>query len=109
MPTDQPPRLTNEAKQAIRDLAALANQSDATSSRVRSKLAAAQAAAPHAPEPELLMGLIDLQARRWTDAERQFESVRTDLQDPGARDPGYRMGSVRASPIHRSARARCLN
>jgi hypothetical protein len=76
LPNDKPPRLSEEAQQAIRALAALARRSDVSPGKARTEFNAAQEAAGKEPEPKLLYGLVLLRAREWADAQRQFEDLR---------------------------------
>jgi uncharacterized caspase-like protein len=78
LPDNKPPRLSEEARRAIRELAALVRRSEIKLPEAQAKYAAAQALAEKEVEPKLLYGLILLKARQRADAERQFEDLRIE-------------------------------
>lgn len=76
LPDNKPPRLTEEARKAIRDLAVLAVQNQADLAGAKQKFAAASGLAAKEPEPKLLFALIQMKFRQRAEAERQFEELR---------------------------------
>ena len=78
LPDNKPPRLSEEARKAIRELAVLVRRSEIKLSEAQVKYTAAQGLAEKEVEPKLLYGLILLKARQRADAERQFEDLRIE-------------------------------
>jgi len=78
LPDNRPPRLSAEAKKAIRALAGLVQQSDIDVAVARNQYDAAQAAAGQEIEPKLLFGLVLLKSRQKADAMKHFESLKSE-------------------------------
>ena len=85
LPDDSPPRLSDEAKQAIRSLAAATQPNDVNLGKVRAELNAAEKVAGQEPEPRLLFGLALLRSREWADAEQLFLDL--GLKNPELTSP----------------------
>ncbi len=78
LPDARPPRLSDEAKQAIRALAATVRQSDVTLAGARAKFITAQEKAGKEVEPRLLFGLALLKVRQPAEAKRHFQELRVE-------------------------------
>jgi hypothetical protein len=78
LPDNKPPRLTAEARKAIRELAVLVLQSDVKLPEARQKFVAAQGLAEKEPEAKLLFGLIQMKFRQRGEAERSLEDLRIE-------------------------------
>jgi serine/threonine-protein kinase len=72
LPDNTPPRITDEAAEAIRRLAALMGQPRIEASEVQGAFLAAQALAPRQPEPRLASALVLLKARQHNEAITQL-------------------------------------
>ncbi|MBN1912053.1 MAG: serine/threonine protein kinase [Pirellulales bacterium] len=77
LPDDTPPRLSQEAKAAIQKLASDVRMDRINLTEVRRAYDAAARQAGDEPEPKLLLGLALTKARKWNDALRQWERIRT--------------------------------
>jgi len=75
LPDDTPPRLTEEAKQALRRLAANFGQAKIDLQRAELEYQAAAAAAGKQPEAKLLYGLLLLKAKQHPQALQHFEEL----------------------------------
>jgi len=78
MPDNRPPRLSPDAKKAIRSLAGFVRQDEIDMAAARTQYDAAQAASGKEIEPKLLLGLVLLKARQRSDATRHFESLKSE-------------------------------
>ncbi len=78
LPDDRPPRLSEDAKKAIRHLAASLRSSRLDVEAVGQQVAAAEQLAGREPEPKLLHGLLLLKARLRNDALVQFAELKVD-------------------------------
>ncbi len=72
LPETTPPRITDEAAEAIRRLAALMGKPRIDPNEVQGAYLAAQALAPRQPEPQLASALVLLKARQHNEAIAQF-------------------------------------
>lgn len=81
LPDATPPRLTEEAKQAIRRLLAAINQSKLDPRAVRLEAEMAARLAKGQPEPMLAYGLLLIKARQRDEALRVLEQVRIEHDD----------------------------
>jgi len=81
LPNDAPPRLTEEAKQAIRRLAALLQKDRLDSLEIQLEYAGAEALSAGELEPKLLYGLLLLKARQRTEAAGVLEEIRLEHPD----------------------------
>jgi len=93
LPNNKPPRLSEEARRAIRELAGALGQSDIKLAEVRQRFDAAQGPAGKEIEPKLLLGLGALKARSRADAQQVFEELAA--QDPGAIVPRQALAWMR--------------
>jgi serine/threonine-protein kinase len=85
-PDNRPPRLSEEAKQAIRELAAYLQQDTLNLAEAKLRFGAADAAAGEEPEAKLIYGLLLLRVRQRDDAQREFATLKSkhpDLLLPG--------------------------
>jgi len=78
LPDNRPPRLSADAKKAIRTLARLVSQSEIDPAVARNQYDAAQAAAGQEIEPKLLFGLVLLKSRQKADALKHFEGLKAE-------------------------------
>ncbi len=78
LPDSSPPRFSDEARTALRELAVFAQQSYPKLSDAKVRYSAAQSLAEKEVEPKLVYGLILMRARQRAEAERQFEDVRLE-------------------------------
>lgn len=78
LPDDTPPRLTAEAKRAIRGLAATVRQETVDLTAVQGAYAEAKKLAEGQVEPDLLYGLALLKAKQRDEAMRHFEVLRIE-------------------------------
>jgi len=86
LPDNRPPRLSEEAKQKIRDLAAYLDQDTVDLNRAKVQFGAADTAAGEEPEARLIYGLLLLRVRQRDDAQREFATLKgkhPDLLLPG--------------------------
>ncbi|MGQ9574044.1 MAG: protein kinase domain-containing protein [Thermoguttaceae bacterium] len=81
LPDNRPPRLSEDAKKAIRALAVLLQQDQINPAEVKLHVAAAESLAPNQPEPKLLSGLIWLRSTRRDEAQRPLEQVKIEHPD----------------------------
>lgn len=68
LPNDTPPRITDDAKEAIRRLAVLAGEVKVNTELAQSLALSARALAPQEIEPRLVAALVQLKARQHTEA-----------------------------------------
>lgn len=78
LPDNRPPRLSAEAKKAIRALARLVSQSKIDSAVAQNLYDAAQAAAGQEIEPKLLFGLVRLKSGQKDEAMKHFEGLKAE-------------------------------
>lgn len=78
LPDTRKPRLSEEAKQAIRTLAGLLREEQVDSAAVAKAYAAAEQLAGKELEPRLLYGLLLLKAKQRSEAGAHFERLRTE-------------------------------
>jgi hypothetical protein len=78
LPDNRPPRLSADAKKAIRGLAGLVRQNEVDLNAARSQYDAAQALAGKEIEPKLLFALLLMKMRQRADAIKQFESLKIE-------------------------------
>ena len=78
LPDDRPPRLTEEAKKAIRELAVHARQSRINLDEAGGSFRTARKLAGTEPEPNILMGMILLRAKDRDAALKHFDQLKTD-------------------------------
>jgi len=78
LPDDAPPRLSEEAREAIRKLAAYLHQDRIDTLAVELEYSAADALAGGEPEPKLLYGLLLLKARERSQASLVLEELSID-------------------------------
>jgi serine/threonine-protein kinase len=81
LPDDRPPRLSEEAKAAIRKLAARLRQDRINLSEAAADYAAAVAAAGQQIEPKLVYGLLLLKDKQRDPALKQFEEMKIQRPD----------------------------
>ncbi|NLY00288.1 MAG: protein kinase [Rhodopirellula sp.] len=81
LPDARPPRLTEEARAAIRKLAAYLRQDASEMTAVKTDYEAAQQLAGKEIEPGLLYGLLLVKARQRTEAIRHFAQIRLTHPD----------------------------
>ncbi|NQT16756.1 MAG: caspase family protein [Planctomycetes bacterium] len=81
LPNDAPPRLTKEAKKAVRRLAALLQQDRLDALAIQLEYAGAEALSAGELDPKLLYGLLLLKARQRTEAAAVFEEIRLEHPD----------------------------
>jgi len=93
LPDNRPPRLSAEAKQAIRNLAALLGQNEIDLNAARSQFDAAQAQAGKEIEPKLLFGLLLIKGRQRADALKHFEMLKAE--QPGLLLPSMALAWLR--------------
>jgi serine/threonine-protein kinase len=74
--TEIPPRLTAEARQAVRDLLSQLNRTKVDSEQLGTLLKAAADLAPKAPEPRLAYAMVLYKLKRYEDAERPLDDVK---------------------------------
>jgi serine/threonine-protein kinase len=75
LPETTPPRLTDDAKEAIRRVAAAVAQQKLDPTEVRSLVSTAQSLAPKQPEPQLVGAILLLKAREHADSLKLLEGV----------------------------------
>ncbi|HEX5106553.1 MAG TPA: protein kinase [Pirellulaceae bacterium] len=75
LPNSTPPRITDDAREALRRLAALLGQTKIDPGEARVMFLAASKLAPQEPEPKLLSALVQLQARQYDEALAQFREI----------------------------------
>jgi hypothetical protein len=75
LPETTPPRLTDEAKEAIRRVAASVTKQKIDPADARLLITAAEQLAPKEPEPKLLGGILLLKAREHADALSYLEAA----------------------------------
>jgi len=75
LPETTPPRITDDANEAIRRLAALMGKPRIDADETQGLFLAAQALAPRQPEPRLASALVLLKGRHHTEAISQFGEV----------------------------------
>jgi serine/threonine-protein kinase len=81
LPDDRPPRFNEEAKAAIRKLAARLRQDRINLSEAAADYAAAVAAAGQQIEPKLVYGLLLLKDKQRDPALKQFEEIKSQRPD----------------------------
>lgn len=81
LPDNRPPRLSEDAKTAIRKLAAHVRQNRNNLSEAEGDYAVAVAAAGKEVEPRLLYGLLLLKNKERDSAQKQFDAVRSQHPD----------------------------
>ena len=81
LPDNRPPRLSEEAKSAIRKLAADIRQSRINMPEAEGDYAAAVGAAGKEIEPKLLYGLLLMKSKQRDSAQRQFDAIKSQYPD----------------------------
>jgi serine/threonine-protein kinase len=81
LPDDRPPRLSEEAKTAIRRLAAQLGQDRIASVEVDKQYAETAKLSGEEPEPKLLYGLLLMKTKRTSEAQRQWEEIKVEHPD----------------------------
>ncbi len=79
LPDDRPPRLTEDAKKAIRKLAGFADQQKINLDEAAQEYDVALQAGGAEPEPRLLFGLVLLKKKDRDKAAQHFETVKSEL------------------------------
>jgi len=78
LPDNRPPRLSDDAKQAIRELAAYLEQDSINLAEAKLRFAAADTLAGKEPEAKLIYGLVLLSWRQRDEAQRQFATLKNE-------------------------------
>jgi hypothetical protein len=78
LPDNRPPRLSESARKAIRELAASLQQDAVNLAEAKLRFAAAQTEAGQEPDATLVYALILLKARQRDEAQRQFATLKSE-------------------------------
>ncbi len=78
LPDNRPPRLSEDAKRAIRELAVYVQQDSLNLTEAKMRFATAESLAGKEPEPKLLYAMILLKARQRDEAQRHFASLKNE-------------------------------
>ena len=89
---NRPPRLSEAARKAIRELAACLQQDTLNPAEAKLRFGAADSLSPHEPDAKLIYGLVLLKARQRDEAQRQFATLKSEY--PNALLPGEALAWV---------------